>query len=55
MKVWRVRVIETAAAHLEPGKVLRVDDGRVLVKCGTAAVEVIEHEFDPLPREGDYL
>ncbi|ALP52655.1 formyl transferase [Candidatus Tenderia electrophaga] len=55
VKLWRVRPVATAAVNLEPGKVLQVNDGRLLVKCGAAAVEVIEHEFDPLPREGSYL
>lgn len=55
VKIWRVRPAATTAPNLEPGKVLAVRDERLLVKCGDAAVELIEHEFDPLPTEGSYL
>lgn len=54
-KVWRSRVVADAPADLEPGKVLGVADGRIRVKCGIGAIELIEHGFDPLPAEGSYL
>ena len=57
VKVWRARPLADAYvdANLEPGKVLMVRDGCIRVKCGDAAVELLEHGFDPLPEEGSYL
>lgn len=55
VKVWRTQPLAAADANLEPGKVLRVHGGRIRVKCGDAAVELLEHGFDPLPAEGSYL
>ena len=43
VKVWRARVIATAAAHAgEPGRVLRAADGQLIVACGTGALQLIE-------------
>ena len=53
--IWKVRPVPDDRTNLEPGKVLRVTGRSILVKAGTGAVEIIEHEFDPLPAEGDYL
>jgi len=55
VKIWRARPHNTAPANIEPGKILRVREGRILVKCGDGAVELIEHEFDPTPPEGGYI
>ena len=56
VKVWRVR-LEAAAppAHAEPGKVLALEAGEILVKCGAGAVWLCDHELDELPRPGSYL
>ena len=53
--VWKARAVRDGRVNLEPGKVLEVTDRVILVKAGTGAVEIIEHDFDPLPAEGDYL
>ncbi|WP_461208455.1 formyltransferase family protein [Desulfocurvus sp. DL9XJH121] len=53
--VWKIRECAIAPANLEPGKVLWVRDGGIGVKCGLGAVELVEHEFEVLPNEGDYL
>ena len=53
--IWKVHPVPDDRTNLEPGKVLRVTGRSILVKAGTGAVEIIEHEFDPLPAEGDYL
>jgi methionyl-tRNA formyltransferase len=41
----------------EPGKVIEVDSmaNSFTVKCGTAAITVVEHELEPLPKTGEYL
>ncbi len=55
VKVWKCRPVRGFPPNVEPGKVLRVADKGIFVKCGEDAVELIEHEFPMPPREGDYL
>ena len=55
IKIWRAQPLHTAPDNIEPGKVLKVSDGHILIKCGEGAVELIEHTFNPLPLEGSYL
>lgn len=45
VRVWAVRELEAGAANDEPGRILSVDDGRAVVKCGRGAVQLVEHEF----------
>lgn len=54
-KVWRTQSAGAAAINLEPGKVLARDGRAVVIKCGDAALRLVEHELDPLPQPGDYL
>ena len=54
-KIWRTQPAGAAAANLEPGKVLARVGRAVVVKCGDAALRLIEHDLDPLPQPGDYL
>lgn len=55
-KVWKT-VLENDSAdpNAEPGKVLGVHDGEILVKCGEGVIRLVKHELDPLPEEGSYL
>jgi len=53
--VWQAQEISDVQPNMEPGKVLDVRNGNITVKCGEGAVILLEHGFDPLPREGDYL
>ena len=55
VKVWRVELGPRAPANLEPGKVLEVTHGSILVKCWDRTVRLVEHEFGDLPQEGSYL
>lgn len=55
VRVWRVELGPQALANLEPGKVLEVADGSILVKCWDRTVRLVEHEFGDLPQEGSYL
>ncbi|HEC18698.1 MAG TPA: formyl transferase [Gammaproteobacteria bacterium] len=51
----RTRPVAHAQPNLEPGKVLAVHGDRLTIKCGDAAIELLEHEFPTLPTEGSYL
>lgn len=55
VKVWEVREEPHGELNIEPGKVLRVEQGTVLVKCLDGAVRLCRHEFAQPPREGEYL
>lgn len=55
VKVWGVEEADFGPENLEPGKILRIEGERVTVKCGEKAVVLTEHEFEALPREGEYL
>jgi methionyl-tRNA formyltransferase len=57
VKVWRTRVWAGAPTppDIEPGRVLAVEDRRVLVRCGDGALEIVEHDFDSLPAVGACL
>lgn len=55
-QVWRVSEQPGAPANAEPGKVLRLEGRRILVKCGDASsIWLEEHEFDVLPEIESYL
>ncbi|MDW7998190.1 MAG: formyltransferase family protein [Thermodesulfovibrio sp.] len=55
VKVWKVREEGVYLPNIEPGKVLEVDKNTILVKTYDNAIRIILHEFDELPKVGDYI
>jgi len=55
IKIWRVEEVECILKNIEPGKILEVKNNKILVKCYDNAVRILEHEFDELPKVGEYL
>jgi methionyl-tRNA formyltransferase len=55
IKVWKVREVEVDSPNTEYGKVLCTDNGQVLVKCFDKAISLLEHEFNTMPKVGEYL
>jgi len=55
VKVWRARLVHHDQPDIEPGKILATDGGRMTVKCGVAAIDLLEHELRVPPGEGEYL
>ena len=58
VKIWKatvVKVDESQIRNLEPGKVLSSGHSCIRVRCGDGAIDLVEHEFDPLPLVGGYL
>jgi methionyl-tRNA formyltransferase len=53
--IWKAEVVTGTPQNLEPGKVLESGSNGVLVKCGTDALRIVTHTFDPLPQPGSYL
>ncbi|GAB6076185.1 formyltransferase family protein [Desulfurobacterium crinifex] len=54
-KVWKVKEEVVNLPNIEPGKVLKVNGRKILVKCYENAVWLLEHEIDEVPKEGDYV
>jgi len=55
INIWKVNVIENTQSNLESGKVLEIKENSIVVKTYNSAVEILEHEFNELPKVGDYL
>lgn len=54
--VWRTRVDQFDVPHdAEPGKVLAVHSGEIVVKAADGAIALVRHELDPVPVAGEYL
>ena len=54
-KVWKTKVAADSSPHIIPGQVIKTD-GRVFwVKCGEDAIGLLEHEFESIPKVGDFL
>ena len=55
IKIWKVQEEECNLPNIEPGKVLEVKENTILVKCYDKAIRILEHEFNPTPKVGEYL
>lgn len=57
VEIWEVKITNSDPdlVNIEPGKVLEVKDGRVLVKTGDGAVWILQHEFKSTVSVGEYL
>ena len=56
VKIWKTapRDVETPR-DLEPGRVLAVNERRFTVRCGDGALEILDHELEPIPEVGRCL
>lgn len=55
VKVWKVEPVESNMNNIEYGKVLKINQTDILVKCSDGAVWLKDHTFKQLPEVGDYL
>lgn len=55
IKIWKVLEEDYPYKNIEPGKVLESGGSGVLIKAYDRAIRIIEHEFNDLPKEGEYL
>jgi methionyl-tRNA formyltransferase len=55
IKVWKVVEVESEDKNIEPGKVLSVQNNQITIKTDTKAIKIVEHEFQTLPKVGEYL
>lgn len=57
VKIWKSRIVKDreCVSNLEPGKVLSRNNVSIMIKTGDGIIEVLEHNFKVLPKEGDHL
>lgn len=53
--VWKVEKGEKGGENIEPGKVLKVTNKYITVKCIDYEVIIKKHNLEKLPKKGDYL
>jgi methionyl-tRNA formyltransferase len=53
--IWKVEEVFCDLNNIEPGKVLEVNDNKILIKVNNGAIRILEHEFEVLPKVGEYL
>jgi methionyl-tRNA formyltransferase len=55
IKVWKTAIEQDALVNFEPGKVLAVDDGSILIKTGDGAIRLFDYAPKIQLKLGDYL
>lgn len=55
ISVWGIQEHKSNELNLEPGKVIKIIDHKILVKTYDGAILIVEHDFIILPKEGEYL
>jgi len=55
IKVWKTKVSQCTKKNIEPGKILKIEDSAILVKTYDSALWLLKHEFEKMPRVGEYL
>ena len=53
--VWSVKEINNPDQNIEPGKVLKTNGRVFMVKTYDGAIEVVDHDFEIIPKVGEYL
>jgi methionyl-tRNA formyltransferase len=53
--VWSVKEIINPDQNIEPGKVLKTNGRVFMVKTYDGAIEVVDHDFEIIPKVGEYL
>lgn len=53
--IWKVNLIKYSKNNIECGKIINIKGNIITVKTYDGAVELVEHEFQKLPKIGDYL
>jgi methionyl-tRNA formyltransferase len=54
-RIWSAQERSWPDATIEPGKVLGIEERKILVKCYDNAILLTQHEFNEIPKVGDYL
>lgn len=55
VKVWKTQLVYDALPNIEPGRVLKVENGKLIIKCGEDAICILETEPSFKTKIGRYL
>jgi len=56
VKIWRTEITDLEYRNIEHGKVITIEEGStILIKCGDGVLRLVDHEFETLPKVGEYL
>lgn len=55
ISIWKVEEINFDKNNIEFGKILENDGKTIIVKTYDKAIRILEHEFEDLPKVGEYL
>jgi methionyl-tRNA formyltransferase len=56
VKIWETRELRYKRNHIEPGTIMKIKkDHSIMVKTYDGAILLTKHEFNPLPKKGEYL
>ena len=53
--IWKIEVLENTLNNIESGKILESNDKFIVIKTYDGAIKLLEHEFDEMPKIGEYL
>ena len=54
-KVWKTELSDLKDVYSEPGKVLLIDKGEIIIKCGNGVIKLKEFDYCSDIKKGDYL
>ena len=55
VKVWKTQIVIDASRNIEPGKVLKLENDKPIIKCGEDAICLLLTEPSFKPKIGSYL
>lgn len=55
IKIWKATIVKNNQKNIESGKILRSNKRGILVKTYDGAINLIKHDFEILPKVGEYL
>jgi len=55
IKIWKVIEVLNSQDNIEPGRVVEVSEKSFTIKTMENSIEVLDHEFESLPKKGEYL
>jgi methionyl-tRNA formyltransferase len=53
--IWKVKEMPCEVSNIEFGKILAVPDNSIDIKCYDGSIRILEHEFNTLPKVGEYI
>jgi len=55
ISIWKIEEVKYGLANIEPGKVVESNSNLITVKTSDGAVRILQHDFEELPKVGEYL